>query len=124
MSDDREITLTWGEIKNTDNRIKELEKNLNACEYSPIWRKSIENQITELRNDFYSHASLIVELKERVEGLYKTVHGITPDQADNLQNQIDKLAKYILEYFPGSIINEGACLTAIGIMEELRNQND
>ena len=40
----------------------------------------------------------------------------------NLEDQIDKLAKYILEYFPGSIINEGACLTAIAIMEELRNK--
>ena len=34
--------------------------------------------------------------------------------------KIDTLAQYILEYFPGKIINEGACLTAIAIMEELR----
>lgn len=40
----------------------------------------------------------------------------------SLEDQIDKLADYIVEYFPGNIIDEGACLTAIAIMEELRNK--
>ncbi len=85
--------------------------------------KKNHNKIHVVANEIHTQLiNQLKELKERVEGLYKTVHGISPDQADNLQNQIDKLAKYILEYFPGKIIDEGACLTAIGIMEELRNK--
>ena len=44
------------------------------------------------------------------------------EMLQDIYDQVDKLAKYILEYFPGNIINEGACLTAIGIMEALRNK--
>lgn len=93
--------------------LKALEKKLD------FWK----NQLVIVKKECFDHTNTYInELKERVEEIYKSVHGITPDQADNLQNQIDKLAKYILEYFPGKIIDEEACLTAIGIMEEFRNK--
>ena len=58
---------------------------------------------------------------EIIDDLHLTITNLEMTIAD-LEAQIDKLAKYILEYFSGSIVNEGACLTAIGIMEELRTK--
>ncbi len=112
-----------GFIRDNDRKISELEASSASHTENKDGLRKLEKAYDQLSNWSVGIDLHIGELEKRVEGIYKSVHGIESwDKLKILEEQIDKLAKYILEYFPGSIVNEGACLTAIGIMEEQRNK--
>jgi len=71
-------------------KIESLEKKVDDIINSEEHRKEHE-KISSLRDDFNKHIdrgwevgfqNQITELKERVEGIYKSVHGISPDEPE------------------------------------------
>lgn len=141
--DDRLIKLELEEKIKLDYMLKinQLEKNDKAHQalYDKIFKEIAElrNLIQGNANSDLNHYSInenrISKLREKQKADTIGFRAALKDirltlmpldrEFESLKDQVDKLAKYILEYFPGNIINEGACLTAIAIMEELRTKH-
>jgi len=96
---ENQLIDAMNDIKWLKDKVAELEKRLEVRNKDKIQYLTFAQKFVELENkkvccEQDNGCSRLKAIIERIDKLFKTVHGIAPDEVDNLQERVEKLEGY------------------------------